>query len=33
VVVLQISPCSFEYHKNALPPIGIFSIRSLFLLF
>jgi hypothetical protein len=27
---LQISPCSFEYHKNALPLIGIFSIRSCF---
>jgi hypothetical protein len=27
---LQISPCNFEYHKNALPPIGIFSIRSCF---
>jgi hypothetical protein len=28
---LQISPCSFEYHRFVLPPIRIFTYRSLFL--
>jgi hypothetical protein len=29
--VLQTSPCSFEYHRFVLPPIRIFTYRSLFL--